>query len=369
MIFLKNLSKLRSLDIISGINVALLVLFGLAAILSITISAEEPDFSKLTTQIVAVVIGLILAIFFSTIDYRQLASWSLVLYGSSLALLVLVLLLGTKIRGTTGWFMVGGLTFQPVEVVKIFVIIWLANYIAHNVQNMDRPLILLKSAFYVALPILLVILQPDLGSALIFLSIFLGLIIVSKIPKTYLIALVVFLVIISVLGWSFFLKDYQKERVLTFISPSRDPLGQGYNVTQSIIAVGSGGMLGRGLGLGPQSQLNFLPEQESDFIFAVIAEELGLIGTFLVIALFVILFYRIFKITTIAQDDFGVLLSWGILIMLASQALINIGMNIGLAPVAGLPLPFLSSGGSSIVANLMAIGILQSVYIHKREAS
>lgn len=369
MSFFQRLNKLKSADIILGINVLLLVLFGLAAIFSITISAQDPNFTKLTLQLVAVVLGIILVIVLSTIDYRELASFSLVLYGFSLLLLGLVLFLGVRIRGTTGWFSLGGLTFQPVEIVKILIIIFFANFIGANIQNMRRPLILLKSAILIVLPILLVILQPDLGSALIFLVVFLGLILVSNVPKSRLISIGVVLVIVFILSWTFFLKGYQKERVLTFLSPARDPLGEGYNVTQSIIAVGSGGIFGRGLGLGPQSQLNFLPEQESDFIFAVIAEELGFIGTFLVIGLYITLFYRIFKIISVARDDFGVLLSWGILIMFAFQVLINIGMNVGLAPVAGLPLPFLSAGGSSILANLMAIGILQSIYIHQRKAS
>lgn len=369
MSFFQRLNKFKSADIFLGINVLLLVLFGLAAILSITISAEKPDFTKLTLQLVAVALGVVLAIVLATIDYRELASFSLILYGFSFLLLGLVLFFGVRIRGTTGWFSLFGITFQPVEIVKILVIIFFANFIGANIQNMHRPWVLLKSIILIALPTLLVILQPDLGSALIFLAFFLGLILVTNIPKSYLISIGAVLVIAFILSWAFFFKAYQKERVLIFLNPSRDPLEQGYNVIQSIIAVGSGGIFGRGLGLGPQSQLNFLPEQESDFIFAVIAEELGFVGTFLVIGLYLTLFYRIFKIISVAQDDFGVLLAWGILIIFAFQALINIGMNVGLAPVAGLPLPFLSAGGSSIMANLMAIGILQSIYIHQRKAS
>lgn len=368
MSFLKNLIKLRSADLVLAIIGALLVLFGLAAILSITISAEVPDFTKLTTQILACVLGIGAAVFLSFIDYRQLASWAMIFYVLSAVLLVLVLLLGVEIRGTTGWFSLGGVTFQAVEIVKILMIVFLAGFFSRNIQNFDKVSVLIKAAGLLAVPVLLVLLQPDLGSALIFLAIFLAMIFVTNIPRSYLVIIGAALLVVFILSWTFFLKDYQRDRIMTFINPASDPLGQGYNVTQSIIAVGSGNFFGRGLGLGPQSQLNFLPEQESDFIFSVISEELGFIGAFLVIALFIILFYRIFKIISVAQDDFGVLLAWGILIMLATQTLINIGMNIGLAPVAGLPLPFLSAGGSSLLANLIALGILQSIYINQRKA-
>ena len=167
------------------------------------------------------------------------------------------------------------------------------------------------------------------------------------------------------ISW-FFLADYQKERVLNFMQPTRAPLEQGYNVSQSIISVGSGQIWGRGLSLGPQSRLNFLPAKETDFVFAVIAEELGFIGSFFVISIFGFLFWRIIKIIRTAQDDFGIYLAWGIMIMIAVQMFINIGMNLGLAPVAGLPLPFISAGGSSLMTSLLSVGILESIYSRRK---
>jgi len=179
---------------------------------------------------------------------------------------------------------------------------------------------------------------------------------------------VAFLILSFLISWFFFLEDYQRDRIITFLQPNRDPLGQGYNITQSIIAVGSGQFWGRGLSLGPQSRLNFLPAKETDFIFSVIAEALGFVGSFFVIALFGLLFWRIVKIMRKSQDDFGIFLTWGVLLMIVVQVFINIGMNLGLAPVAGLPLPFISAGGSSLLVNLMAIGILQSIYLRQKRS-
>ena len=214
--------------------------------------------------------------------------------------------------------------------------------------------------------IILVLLQPDIGSALILVSIFLGMLFFAKVKRSYVIFIIILLIVVIAASWLFVLKDYQKERVLTFFDPSRDPWGSGYNITQSIIAVGSGNLFGRGLGLGPQSRLDFLPAQETDFIFAVIAEELGFVGSILIVAFFIFLLYRLIKIGKLARDDFGLFVASGIALYIFIQTFINIGMNIGLVPIAGVPLPLMSYGGSSLLTSLAAIGILQSIFIRHR---
>jgi len=204
--------------------------------------------------------------------------------------------------------------------------------------------------------------QPDMGSALIFLALWIGFLLLSHIRKTQLLILFLILALLATSSWFLILKDYQKERIVTFLNPSSDSLNTGYNVIQSIIAIGSGKILGRGLGLGPQSQLNFLPEQEADFIFAVISEELGFIGSSIVLILFGLIFYRIWLLAKHSSNDFTLYLINGILIILFTQTVINIGMNIGMMPVTGLPLPWVSAGGSSLVINLLLVGILENIH-------
>ena len=346
----------------------LLVIFGLVAIYSIAVNMEESDYGLLIKQIIALILGIILVFVFGFIDYRTLRSYANLLYWLGVIALVGVLIFGTTIRGTKGWYSIFGQVFQPVEIVKILIIIFLSKYLSAKSSVGFNFKNLLVSFLFVTLPLGLVLFQPDLGSAAIFIVLWMGMIWLTKVKKSYMVLIIVFLILCFLVSWFFFLKDYQKDRIITFLQPNRDPLGQGYNITQSIVAVGSGQFWGRGLSLGPQSRLNFLPAKETDFIFSVIAEALGFVGSFFVLALFGLLFWRIVRIMRKSQDDFGIFLTWGILLMIVVQVFINIGMNLGLAPVAGLPLPFLSAGGSSLLVNLMAIGILQSVYLRQRKS-
>lgn len=368
MIFQKYLTQLRRFDWILISLTIILVIFGLVAIYSIAVNAENPDFFILIKQLSALLVGFIFLITLGFLDYRVLRSYANLLYWLGVILLIGVLFFGSTIRGTQGWYYIGGQAFQPVELVKILLVIFLSKYLAFKSSSLFSFRTLVISALFIFLPFVLVVLQPDLGSALTFLALWLGMIWLTKVKKTHLLLIISFLLLIAILGWFFFLVDYQKERIITFFQPERDPLGQGYNITQSIIAIGSGQFWGRGLSLGPQSRLNFLPAKETDFIFSVIAESLGFVGSFFMIALFGFLFWRIIKIMRIAQDDFGAYLAWGILLLIAIQVFINIGMNLGLAPVAGLPLPFISAGGSSLLVNLLAIGILESIYLRQRKS-
>jgi len=212
----------------------------------------------------------------------------------------------------------------------------------------------------------LVLIEPDLGSAIVIFVIWLGLLSVSKMNKKHLAILLLSAVVLSIFSWSFVLKPFQKERIYTFLNPSKDPTGSGYNVMQSIIAVGSGSLTGRGVGRGFQSQLKFLPERQTDFIFASTAEELGLFASIFILLMFGIILLRLIRIARQARDNFGMYLTLGIFFMLLVQVVINIGMNIGLLPVTGIPLPFFSYGGSSLLTTMLSLGLVQSVMARQK---
>jgi len=341
--------------------------FGLAAIYSLQINIDDPDFSMLKRQVVFVASGLVLFFIFSSINYQFWSDYYKIFLIVSFILLTGVLIVGKTFSGTQGWFEFWGQTVQPVEFVKIALVIFLARYFSQHIKD-TRAIkhILITGAVSFSL-VILVILQPDFGSAMILLVIWLAIIFLLPLKKKYFINLILWLLILAVISWFFVLKDYQQERILTFISPQRDPLGASYNVTQSVIAVGSGNLIGRGLALGSQSQLNFLPAQQTDFIFAVIAEELGFIGAGILLLLFMSLFYRLYKIVINTQDSFGIFVIIGCTTFLVSHLFVNIGMNVGLAPVVGLPLPLVSSGGSSLIATMMALGIVNNIHLRNKE--
>lgn len=343
---------------------ALLLTSGFIALYSVSLEGSSFNLDQFFRQSGALVLGAILAVALASFDYRILNAYSTKLYFAVLAILVLVLLLGTTVRGTTGWLGIGNLRVQPVEITKLILIIFLASFLSKKKTKLEEVVKILASVVLVAVPIFLILKQPDFGSASIIGAIWCGMLLVSGISRKNLAILILALALSAGSGY-FLLKDYQKERIINFVDPSNDPRGSGYNVIQSMVAVGSGGIFGKGLGHGSQSQLNFLPEKKTDFIFAVMAEELGLFGALLVIFLFGVLLYRMKETARLARDNFGYLLVVGILIMFFCQIFINIGMNIGLNPVAGVPLPLLSYGGSSLVAILAALGIVQSVWARR----
>jgi rod shape determining protein RodA len=215
--------------------------------------------------------------------------------------------------------------------------------------------------FYAALPAALIFWEPDLGSALIVMAVWFGIMLISPLRKTYIVVFLVVALAFAGLAWEFVFHDYQRQRVEVFLNPDKDPRGQGYNVRQAIIAVGSGEALGRGLGRGIQSQLKFLPERQTDFIFASAAEEIGFIGSGVLLFLFYLLLRRLMRIMKYARDDLAMYITGGILFLFMAQVLVNIGMNIGLLPVTGIPLPFLTYGGSSLLVTCIALGIVQNV--------
>lgn len=358
------MNKLRKLDWVLIISVILLLIIGVLVLYSISFEDSILDPANLKKQISSILIGFGLMFALSFFDYRSLNSYSTKLYFITLVLLIFVLLFGKTIRGNTGWIEFFSYHIQPVELAKLAIVIFLASFLSKKRTQLSIIVRVVASIILIFFPIFLILKQPDLGSSVIILACWSVLLFSSGLNKKNL----AILAMIGILGVSsswFFLKDYQKSRVVNFVKPQQDPMGSGYNVIQAIVAVGSGGMFGKGLGHGSQSQLNFLPEKHTDFIFSAIAEELGFFGSMSVFAIFGVIFWRMKEIARLSRDNFGYLIAVGIISIMFFQLLINIGMNIGVMPVAGVPLPFLSYGGSAMVVMLCAIGIMQSIYLRR----
>ena len=357
-----NLQKFssRSFDWPLITAVCLLVAVGLAAIYSVDLSrgSELIYFKK---QVVALLIGLGLMLAASSVQFTFFKTYAKWFYLLSIVLLVMVLIFGQNIRGTRGWFDFGGFSFQPVEFAKVGIILILAYVSAGFGRRFHSPLFFVGSGALTLILIGLIMLQPDLGSAVLIGSVWLGFMLLLGTKKRYLLILAGALIAVSVAAWFLFLQDYQKDRILSFVNPNRDPLYSGYNVIQSIIAVGSGNWTGRGLGFGSQSQLRFLPETQTDFVFSVIGEELGLAGVSLLLALFAFICWRLIKIVRQTNNDFIAMSVSGIIILFFVQFFVNVGANVGLLPVTGVTLPFVSYGGSSLIMNLLLIGIAESM--------
>ena len=313
-------------------------------------------------------LGMLLGFLFLTIiifiDYHNLGRYSKVIYFGAIVLLIMVIISGRSIYGARRWLAMGPFNFQPSEFAKIALIAFLADFLYKNKQKLDNFFYYLLPFAYTGLLILLVFMQPDLGTSLVYLAILIIMLFVVGVKIKYLVF--TFLAALSSVPvlW-IFLKDYQKNRLILFLNPNLDPLGGGYNVIQSRIAIGSGGFLGNGIFSGLQSQLNFLPAQHTDFIFSVIGEELGFVGTILLLGLYSIILWRGIKIALEARDLLGTLLATGAVSFLFFHIVVNIGMAMGMLPATGLPLPFLSYGGSFMISNLMVIGILLNVESHK----
>ena len=354
-------SFLQKLDWFLILAIFLLVCFGLSAIYSIAFSQEEANFFYFKKQIIGAVIGFALLFLAAFVDYKSLKIYSRFFYVFAFLMLTMVLLFGQTLRSTTGWFVIGGISFQPVELVKLFLIIFLAAYFSRQPRGKKSFIHILISGSATALLCALVLLQPDLGSAALLFIIWIAMLLLRGVKKKHLIILLSAIIILSLISWFFVLEDYQKDRLLTFVNPELDPLGSGYNVTQSIIAVGSGQLLGRGLGFGSQSQLKFLPSSQTDFIFAVLAEELGLVGVFFILVFWLLFFWRLILAAQRARDDFALFFILGAIVFFASQVTINIGMNLGIMPVTGITLPFMSLGSSSLITSLITIGVAESI--------
>ncbi len=344
--------------------VLLLSLFGLIEIYSIALGQETLSLLNFKKQIISISIALVLLFITSFIDYNFLKSFNKLIYGFGILLLILVLIFGKEARGTTGWFEIGGFSLQPVEFVKIILIIFLASFFSDSSVRM-RPLKFLILSFLGTFAfVFLTLLQPDFGPSIIMLALWFITLILVGFERRYFLMIIIPVVALSFFAWNFYFKDYQKNRILTLLNPGQSSVNaEGYNVYQALIAVGSGGLSGRGLGFGSQSQLKFLPEAQNDFIFSVISEELGFLGAGLVLFLYFVLFWRLIVVIRKINDDFAIFIILGAMVLIFIQMFINIGMNIGIVPVVGISLPFISYGGSAILANFILIGIIQNIII------
>ncbi len=335
---------------------SILVLYGFSA-------EGKPEY--FLRQSVFVGIGFFVAIFLSSFDYRHIGRQSTLLYFCMLGILFSVLLFGKTIRGTEGWIDLGFTQVQPVEFAKVVLVLFLARFITKKTSELGEWTRLIASLVLTGVLVFLVMRQPDLGSSIVLLSVWGLMLLISGIRPKQIIVLGMLGTLLLSGSW-FFLADYQRARIENFIHPELDPRGSGYNVLQAMVAVGSGGVFGKGIGHGTQSQSNFLPEKHTDFIFASLNEELGMAGAFLVLFLYGVIFYRLYAIGLSATDNFGYLVTVGVYAILLVQVTINVGMNVGILPVTGIPLPFMSYGGSSTLALFIGIGIVQNVYRLRR---
>ena len=354
----------KRLDWVLIIIVVLLVGFGLVSLYSSSIG--KGDFLNFKKQVIFFGIGFFLMIFFSFFDWRSLREdpyLILILYSISLASLVGLFFFAPEIRGVKSWYKIGPVSVDPIEFTKIILIILLAKYFSTRHIEMYKIKHILLSGFFVFLPAVLIFLQPDLGSVLILIALWIGILIISGISLRHFLILVLCFLLIFILSWNFVLKDYQKQRIISLFYPI-DPLGVSWSQNQSKIAIGSGGILGQGIEKGSQTQYGFLPEPQTDFIFASLAEELGLIGISALFLFLSILIWRIIKIAINSQTNFSRFYASGIAVLLISQIFIHIGMNVGILPIIGIPLPLISYGGSSLIATFIGLGILQSIKTH-----
>ncbi len=342
----------------------LLVIVGLALLYSTTIgSGSNTIFWR---QVLFFVFGLGGYIFFSFFDYHTLAKANKIIYVIFVILLLYLIFLGSHIKGSKRWIDLGVFNFQVAEFVKISIILGLARllYLRRGEINSWRNII--WSFLYAFVPAILILLEPDLGSTIILMVIWAGIILISPIKKKFIIVIILAGLITAGIGWKFVLKPFQRDRVKVFLDPQLDPRGRGYNVRQAAIAVGSGQLFGTGLGNGLQSQHKFLPERQTDFIFSASSEEIGFLGSGSLLLLYLFLFIRLIKITKQARDDLGMYIVGGVFFLFFGHVIINIGMNIGLLPVTGIPLLFVSAGGSSFMVALISLGIAQNVNVQSK---
>ncbi len=355
----------KKLDWILIITAILLVGIGLLSIYSSSLG--KGDFLNFKKQIIFFGGGFFLMLILSFFDWRELREnpyLILIFYLLCLFGLAGLFFFAPEIRGVKSWYKLGPVSLDPIEFTKIILIILLAKYFSMRHIEMYRVRHILLSGAYILLPVILIFLQPDLGQVLILIALWVGILIISGIKLRHFLILALCGLLILILSWSFLLKDYQKERVLSFLTPGIDPLGVSWSQNQAKIAIGSGGIFGQGLGQGSQTQYGFLPEPQTDFIFAATAEETGLIGISVLLFLFSILIWRVIKIAISSQTNFPRLFAAGFSVLLISQIFIHIGMNLGMVPVIGISLPLISYGGSSLIATFIGLGILESIKTH-----
>lgn len=361
---MKIFSQLKYIDIPLAVASGLLLLLGLAILYSSSLA--NIDKSLFYRQAIFSFVGLLVFLALTNYNYQNLSKRNRYFYLFIVVVLFFVLIFGRSIRGSSRWIDFGFFRFQPAEFAKLTLIATLSRwlFLARGQINSWKNIFI--TGIITLIPAILIFLEPDLGSTIILIVIWLGLLLASPISKKKLLIILLCGVIVSGLAWKFVLRDFQKQRVEIFLNPSLDPQGKGYNVRQATIAVGSGSIFGRGLGQGLQSQLKFLPERQTDFIFATTAEEVGFLGSMGIMFVYAFILWRIKKISENAKDDLAMYICAGVWIMLFGQIVINIGMNIGLLPVTGIPLPLFSYGGSSLLVVLASLGIVQNIAMQNK---
>ncbi|OGZ17705.1 MAG: hypothetical protein A2Z78_00115 [Candidatus Nealsonbacteria bacterium RBG_13_36_15] len=357
---------LKKLDWALISSALFLAVIGLISIYSSSLSGS--DFLNFKKQVIFLIIGLFLMLVFSFFNWRVFKDNPyLILFLYFLCFLALagLFFFATEIRQVKSWYKFGPFVFDPKVFTMLVLIILLAKFFSTRHIEMYQIRHILLSGVYVFLPASLIFLQPDFGSFLIFVFLWTAILIISGIKLRHFLILVLAGLIFLIFSWSFLLKDYQKDRIISFVQPQADPQGMGWSQQQAKIAIGSGGIFGKGIGRGSQTQYGFLTVPQTDFIFSAIAEEMGFVGILVLLTIFSVLILRIFKIAMSAESNFPRLFAVGLAAILIPQVFINIGMNLGLLPIIGIPLPLVSYGGSGLVAIFMGLGILQSIRIKR----
>lgn len=340
----------------------LLALVGFLGIYSATTQGGPTHI--LTRHITWVGLGLLACFLVVSVDYHLLTDHALFFYGCSILVLIGILFFGIEANGSRSWMRLWGFSFQPSELVKIVVILALARYLAERNENfLTRKDFILLIAMTL-LPTILVILQGDLGTALMYFPILIGIMVVGGLKMRFLVGVLIVVLCVAPTGW-LLLKDYQKQRILVTFDPELDPQGYGYQTRQSLIAVGSGGVVGKGLGQGSQARLGFVPEIYTDFIFALLGEETGFLGASFILLLYLLLLMRLMRIAEMARDRTGILIITGVASLLFFHMLVNVGMTLGISPAIGIPLPLLSYGGSATLTNFIALGLALNVHCRR----
>ncbi len=361
----------RAFDLQLAVYAALLVVTGLVMAYTNSVETGRTPLEAGTTFTRGLMwagISLVAFIVATAFDYRWLKTLAWPIYALQLGLLVLTLAIGDGVGGSARWIAVGPLTFQFSELAKVLMIIVLANYLTANQHRLDRLSTILGACILAVPPLGLIMLQPDLGTSLVFAGILAGMLWMSGASLKWLLSLAAIGLAVIPFAWTYVLRDYQKVRLTAFLSADKDVQGAGYQLYQSQIAIGSGGWMGKGLTNGTQAQGDVLPVQTTDFVFAILAEELGFIGAMVLFGLFVLLLWRILTAGWRSKDPFGTLFASGLASMILFQLLVNVGMVMGIMPITGIPLPFVTHGGASLVSMAIGLGIIQSINIRQTRA-
>jgi len=362
----------RAFDLQLTTYAALLVAIGLAMAYTNSIGSGSSALQTGTTfgrGLMWAAIAVVVFVLATGFDYRWLKTLAWPIYAFQLGLLVLTLAIGEGIGGSARWVSVGPLTFQFSEIAKVLMIVVLASYLASRAGRLDSLLSIVGACLLVGPPLVLVMLQPDLGTSMVFGAILAGMLWMSGASLRWLTVLAMGAVAMVPIAWTYLLRDYQKARLTSFLDANPDIQGAGYQLHQAQIAVGSGGFFGKGLTNGTQTQGDFLPVQATDFVFATLGEELGFIGGVVLFVLFILLLWRVLVAGWRSRDTFGALFAAGVASMITFQLVVNVGMVLGVMPITGIPLPFVTHGGASLVSMAAGLGILQSINVHQSKAA